>query len=212
MKKLLLSFVLLVSIAGVSAQDLQKSVFGIHAGTTISNINMSAEGLTVGMTSKFGFQVGASYEALLSKRSPLYFETGVYFTQKGASMDAEGVTVKINLSQILVPVMLNYQVNLGQGVAFVPFAGLYYSVGVGGVQSVGDAAGTSYDEADSYGVSSGNNRSEVGLRVGAGINFDRVVLKVGYEHGFTSIIKKIDSSVEASAKSSAFTVTLGYRF
>ena len=214
MKKLLLSIILLASIGGVSAQELKKSTFGVHAGAIFSNISMKAEGVSVNMTSRVGFQAGVSYEALLSKKSPLYFETGLYFTQKGAKTNTTRVQIKINQSQIILPALINYQFNLGYGIAFVPFAGLYYSIGVGGesTMSMNNGVVNSGGQVDSYGTDSDLNRSELGMRIGAGFNFNKVALKVGYERGFTNIVTDTDDLMDASLKSSAITVSVGYRF
>ena len=209
MKRLLLLLLTLLCVTTLSAQMNPRRVIGIHAGVTLANLGINDGDVQVGIGPKAGFQLGTSFEFLISKRTATYFETGMYFTQKGAKMNEYGSSMQINQSQILIPAMITYYA--GRKKIFSVFGGFYYSIGVGGVSTL-SLPGTGSVDVDTYGRDSQFNKSEFGLRIGLGLDFGALCFRLGTEAGLTRVVDQSVFSEVGNLKSSAMTLTLGYKF
>ena len=223
--------VLLIAVFGymstVIAQDLQKNIFGVRAGLNVAMLSTSNTLLLTHPEPTLGFHAGVSYQRLLLPNNPLYLETGISFFRKDAVSESDNLTLRLNTSQLIVPVLVNYHLDLGADFAFVPALGLYYSYGLGGSKEVsGDSGDPVYDakfkasqEDDIiYGSKGEYNRSNLGLRVVVGFDWRRVNLSVGYDMDLTNSSKVTNTengvsiTDSASSKFSVFTVSLGYCF
>ena len=67
----------------------------------------------------------------LSRQLPFYLRTGVSFINKGYEVNGFDDS-RTTMNYIQIPVGIDYTVALGKHFAFIPFAGLYYAVGIGG--------------------------------------------------------------------------------
>ncbi|MFQ8827820.1 MAG: hypothetical protein ACLR76_10930 [Alistipes sp.] len=72
---------------------------------------------------------------------------------------------------------------LGQALAIVPGAGLYYAVGVGGKRKIGREA------VSVFGSQGGFSRHDMGFSCGVDLAFSRFSLGVAYEAGLIDIDK-----------------------
>lgn len=194
MKKLLCALLLLSSVATLSAQE--KNIFGVRAGLNIASLTVPDGAST---NSKAGFQVGFSYERNLVDALPLYLETGLYFTGKGGKAGG----AKLNLGYLQVPVLVNYHWSVSDNATIQPFAGLYYAFGIHGK---GKAGG---EKADLFGDEGGMRRSDLGVRLGAGVNFlKRYYAGLGYDIGVLNTIKED----LATMRTGTFFIQVGYKF
>ena len=183
------------AVSTLSAQE--KNIFGVRAGLNIASLTIPDGAST---NSKAGFQIGVSYERNLAEALPLYLETGLYYTGKGGKAGE----AKLNLGYLQIPVLVNYHWNVAGDVSIQPFAGLYYAFGIHGK---GKAGG---EKADLFGDEGGMSRSDVGLRIGAGVNFlKHYYAGLGYDLGFLNTIKESDA---ATMRTGTFFIQVGYRF
>lgn len=208
MKKLLIIAIALM--ASVTFSNAQVSNhFGVRAGVNFSKLSTKIDGKSNTSDNKTGFNVGVVDQINFSKSVPLFIETGLMCNLKGGKETATattGVKGKFNVNEyyLQVPALLGYNLELNDGFAIQPFAGLYYGLGVGGKSKV-TIAGAS-DETDTF---SDDNlkRSDFGFRVGAGVVYSNFYLGAGFERSLINIARD-----DVKAKNQTFTISLGYNF
>lgn len=170
--------------------------FGIRGGLNIATVT--------NLNSKAGFNLGGSYEIMLTRRFPLYFETGLYLQYKGGKETIDGYTNEVNLWYLEIPALLSYHVQIGRSWTVQPYFGLYYALGVGGKYKT---LGESTDVFGNY-----FNRSDFGIRVGAGATWRQLYFGVGYDAGLINISKDKVKPQLGSVKTGSFYITIGYNF
>lgn len=170
--------------------------FGIRGGLNIATVT--------NLNSKAGFNLGGSYEIMLTRRFPLYFETGLYLQYKGGKETIDGYTNEVNLWYLEIPALLSYHVQIGRTWTVQPYFGLYYALGVGGKYKT---LGESTDVFGNY-----FNRSDFGIRVGAGATWKQLYFGVGYDAGLINISKDKVKPQLGSVKTGSFYITVGYNF
>lgn len=107
-------------------------------------------------------------------------------------------------SYLQIPVLVNYHFNIKDIVTIQPFAGLYYGLGIGGKVKVGDEKG------DIFGDEGGLKRSDLGVRLGAGVVWKRIYFGLGYDIGCLNLVKESDG--EGTMRNNCFTISVGYNF
>ena len=175
MKKNFLITALLLLISGsVSAQTPEKNIFTIRGGVNLSDFSTDY----TPTDTKVGFRVGATYERVLSRKLPLYLETGLICTQTGCrDFDHD----KINGYSLQIPVMINYKFRLSEQFALYPSVGLYYAVGMGGHIKNG------FRETLTYGDDGNLSRSDFGCKFAATLVWRRFLVTAGYEVGLNQL-------------------------
>lgn len=108
MKKILLC--LLALAAGLTAFGQNESSFGVRAGLNVANLHLSAGGLSASLDSRASYHVGFAYQQPVLRVLPLYFETGLYLSGRGASVTAGdldlGVEGKAKFNMLYLQVRL----------------------------------------------------------------------------------------------------------
>lgn len=235
MKRLLSFFVLTVlvgSMCSVSAQDYKKNIFGIRVGMNVANANMKISAMDLikmdlDTKSRVSYNVGLSYERLLLSNSPLYLETGLYYTDKGFKGIDTLEDIKCSTGYLQLPLMVNYKFNILNLVTIAPSAGIYYSLGVADM--------VKFDGLSESNVVFGEDgifkRSDFGYRLGVSVSLWNFVLGFSYEGGFINTFKSdnldmgfddaeyydydyddFDIGIDAKAHTSNFVISLGYNF
>ncbi len=203
------------AVSAASAQDYQKNIFGIRAGLNISSLADDEWGDTYpDRPAKFGWNAGFAYQLMLGQTVPLYFETGLYLSNKGGkwagSQTVENTvtteSVMLGMTYLQIPAKLNYHIDLDT-FSLEPFLGFHYAVGLWGrsVDMLDDQKTVQkklYDTGDF-------KRSDVGMSLGLGVAWSHVYASVGWECGFLNI-SKLDG-VKAR-NTSNFMITVGYNF
>ena len=109
-------------------------------------------------------------------------ETGVYLQTKGGAKTYDGVTTKLNLWYLELPILCNYHIHCKQ-IEFIPFIGFYYGYCMKG------------ELRDKYGSVSWLGkyekkrlvRSDWGARLGGGISWRHIYFAIGYDWGLSNI-------------------------
>lgn len=212
MKKTILILTLLLAGAHVaSAQKHEKNIFSVRGGMNVSSLTASLEGISSSSDSRIGYYIGISDEILLSDRLPFYFETGLHFSSRGG----EGGGDTMNPMYIQIPVLLNYHFDIRNAVTIQPFAGIYYGVGIAG------KAKSEGVKADLFGDDGILKRSDLGVRLGAGVTWKRMYLGLSYDIGCLNQLKsdigalvgeEIGSAETAKIRNNCFTISIGYNF
>ena len=193
MKKVLLIVAAILLASAVSAQNYEKNILGVRAGLNLSSYSISAGGASISTDSRASFHVAVTDQILLSSKLPFYLETGLAFSSRGGKVDG----VSFRPSYLQIPVLVNYHFNIKDIVTIQPFAGLYYGFGIGGKVKVGGDEG-------------GLKRSDLGVRLGAGVVWKRIYFGLGYDIGCLNLIKESDG--EGTMRNNCFTISVGYNF
>ena len=116
-------------------------VLGVRAGLNVTNIDFSAGSASVSLDSRASFNAGFVYQQPLMRMLPLYLETGLYVTGRGASINAADFDlgfdeelsgkVKFNMLYLQVPVAVSWHFNI-KSVSIQPLAGVFYGLGIHG--------------------------------------------------------------------------------
>ncbi|MDR2650952.1 MAG: PorT family protein [Prevotellaceae bacterium] len=221
MKKIMLTVISLFAVyAMVSAQGFKKDIFGIRAGLNSSSIVESAESPIINNGSRISFHVGLSYQHLLIPTTPLYLETGLYFTEKGfkqsldwgyirviddPDIELDDSKINANAMYLQVPLLLNYHFAVANNITIQPFAGFYLAYGIGG--KIKDSGGEYKQSKNIFGDI---ERLDIGVKVGVGATFNKIYLGIGYEPGLINI-DDTDNNF-AAAKNTNWTFSIGYNF
>jgi hypothetical protein len=131
------------------------------------------------------------------------FQPEVLYVRKGARLALTGLfteSVTYNLSYIDIPLLARVQTSRGNG--FYLLVGP--SIGLNVTAEAEDEAGETEDVKD------GINTSDMGLVIGAGVDFAHLVLEGRYTQGLSNILK--DALDEAPVKNRAVSLLFGIRF
>ena len=79
--------------------DSKPFYVGFRIGPSFTTVNSDNEFLD-GSSSKTGLNVGFAAGFALSNQIPLYFESGVYYTEKGGKNSRDGFDIKYNLNYL----------------------------------------------------------------------------------------------------------------
>ena len=207
MKKILCFLVVAMFAITASAQI----TWNAKAGFGISSCILSDGG--EGSKPHFVGKIGVGMEYPFSANFSLM--PSAEFAYKGAKFSYNesdkgiGYSSKetIDIFYFQIPVLAAYRFNLTDRLNLVAKAGPYFAFGLGGSVNFSDSE--SYKaKAGVFSDEIGGKRFEVGLDFGVDLEFRRFVVGAEYEFGLTPLVKEEG----ASAKNSAFYVTVGYKF
>ena len=126
---------------------------------------------------KAGLNLGGVVGLRVSHSSPVFLESGFYYTQRGGKDD----DVKMNIKYLEIPIVIKYGIKATDDIALLPFAGPYFSYGIGG-RVKGDFEGEKLDFSSFDMV----NHGDMGLKVGCGAEYDMLYLEAGYQFGIAN--------------------------
>lgn len=176
--------------------------YGFRIGAAFTSLHSDLDELDADGT-KTGLNLGAVLGFALSDYSPIYLETGLYYTEKGGRLGSGDTRKVYNLDYILLPVTAKYVIDTGNDFTIQPLAGGYIAVGIAG--QIKD-----YSIRKSFNSFSGSTfqRFDAGLRLGCGISYELVYAELTYDLGLTNIA----SDSFDKANTSAFMLTAGVNF
>lgn len=219
MKKILVS--VLLAIAAVMPSFAQYSggsratldffedrYIGVRVGPSFSNI-LGKD--TDDASTRVGLNIGAVVGFPLSDTTPLFFESGLMYTEKGYTFTKGGADIKGSLCYLELPVVFKYAYEINEKFALQPFFGGYFSYGLGGKtkdfnskesdDSFGHAIKFS-DELPSF------RRFDAGFKFGVGAQYDLFYMELGYDLGLANIGHDEYNSI----RNGALTINFGVNF
>ncbi|MBR1547875.1 MAG: PorT family protein [Prevotella sp.] len=183
--------------------------YGLRLGLNIASL--SSDNVDFDMNSRSGLAFGAIYGFQLANSTPLWLETGLFYSEKGGKTSWEfddGTqarkqmqTVKTRLSYLQLPIVMKYSFDVMDDLYIQPFVGGYFSLGVGGKTK-------EYGLRESYSSFDVMNRFDGGLRLGCGVEYQMVYGELGFDFGITNISKSDFDSV----RNRCFFVNIGVNF
>lgn len=166
MKNLRTVLVLCLLTLGVVAANAQIN-WGVKAGLNVSSL----EGKNSDYADyKAGFNAGVFGQYMITDAFGL--ESGLFYSMKGYKTDivplADGSSKTYNASYLQLPIQAIYKFEVGQNLYLYPAAGIYLAYGLGGTDKYFDSA----------------KEFDLGLDVGVNLQFEKIIIGVGYERGF----------------------------
>ena len=176
--------------------------YGLRLGASFSTVRSDDQYLDGGST-KVGLNVGAVAGFQLGYRSPVYFETGLSYIEKGGKGYYDGRKFSYSLDYLELPMTLKYKIDVDRSFSVQPFVGGYMSLGVAGkIKDFGQRhAYSSFDDE-------GFKRFDGGIRVGCGVQYDFLYAEMGYDFGLANI----SHDYFDTAHTGTFFTTLGVNF
>lgn len=230
MKKLSLIAIFIFKIVILNAQS--PFVFGLKTGLNISDFSKheyanNKLGYNIGMTVEYklpnNFYLFSGLELTTkgAKYNELFYENNYGSSAYGYGDGAIEyiryfkIKSKMNAVYFQIPVSFGYKVEIATNIKVIFRVGPYISYGIGGkykidcsyVDSKGnflESAKESNYDADFF--NKGTQKSDMGINIGTGIEFKKISMEFGCEHGVTKIWKAIGS------KNRNIYINMGYKF
>lgn len=169
------------------------SYVGLRIGPTFSTVTSDDYAMKAS-SARTGLNVGLATGVAMSRYTPIYFESGFYYTQKGGKSSGADA-YSFNLDYLEVPLTVKYVIMTAPQVSIQPYLGGYLAYGVNG--KIKD-----YDYNKVYSAFGGNGdfqRFDGGLKVGCGLNYDVLYAEIAYEYGLSDISRNDLSSTHNSS-------------
>jgi len=156
--------------------------YGLRIGAAFATVNSDDRYLDGG-SMKTGLDVGAVVGFQVAYRSPVYFETGLSYIEKGGKGHYEGTKFSYSLDYLQVPLVMKYMIDVDRMFSVQPYVGGYLALGVAGkIKDFGHRqAYSSFNEKE------GIQRFDGGIRIGCGVQYDFVYAELGYDFGLSNI-------------------------
>lgn len=190
MKKLFCLICMGLFIATASAQITWNAKGGLGFAKCIGDYETNG---------KFVAKAGVGIEKAFSPNWSLM--PSLEFAWKGYDADDEGYSETADMFFLQIPVLAAYRLNLNDSWNLVLKAGPYIACGL-----FGNISASYGSESESDDIFDHAERLDVGLDFGVDFEYHRYVIGAEYEFGLTSLSK------EGDIKTSAFYVTVGYKF
>jgi hypothetical protein len=155
--------------------------YGLRLGVGFATVNSDDSRLDGG-SMKAGLNAGVVAGFQLGHYSPIYFETGLSYVEKGGEGHYEGSKFTYGLNYLEMPLLIKGFVDITPNFSVQPFAGGYVAVGVSGkIKDFGHRQ--AYSSFDSEGF----NRFDGGIKAGCGVQYEFLYGEIGYDFGLANI-------------------------
>jgi hypothetical protein len=195
--RLLLALILLGAPSAAAAQGL---TYGLKAGINFATIDADGD-------EDAGYRLGlaAGGFVALPLGSRLTIQPEGLFSQKGSKSDLEGVSVKLQLDYVEIPILVKYALSGEPDRSFFVYGGpsIAFKIRSRATATFGDVT---VDTEEDENIKD----SDFGLVFGGGRNFGRLSLDGRYNLGLSNIDS--DESGEQKVRTRAITVLVGVRF
>ena len=185
--------------------DKENLYYGVRIGMT--GATLSGDAVEVkDLGSKVGLTLAGIIGLHISKTAPVFLESGLYYTERGAKKDK----FSISYNNLEIPVLVKYGIKATDEIALLPFIGPVFSYAISGKYKYSDG-GTSVEVGafDEKKWPNGNalKRANMGFKLGCGAEYNNLYLEAGYQFGITDISKGDDG-----IHSNALFVNFGVNF
>jgi hypothetical protein len=210
MKKILVAIVAVLFAAPSFAQyssggfTLSESTvyYGARVGLNVSTLTGDE---TSDAKAKAGMNLCGVIGLRVSDATPIFLESGLYFTMCGAKGKGKE---KVDLNYLEIPVLFKYGIQATDDIAVLPYLGPTFRFGVGGSMKQDDGTGTGNTVTRTSFKSERYSRPDVGMKIGCGVEYTKLYLEMGYQFGITNIYDNDD----ISQHNGAFFVNFGVNF
>lgn len=217
-KKLKLSLVVAM-LAMVSLVSAQSAALHLKGGLNMSNFygsNLSGKDV------KPGYHAGVALD--LEFTDNISLQTGLYFTGKGAEYTStlpliNDIEYEVTANYIQLPIHLAYKMDVTPGTRLFFHAGPYMAYGISGKRNIisnftndlkpyfGD------QEIDTFDKRYGYKRFDMGVGLGVGAEFGRILIDLGWDMGLMQAARNIEKlpMYKPNMKNHSAYLSIGYR-
>lgn len=195
--------------------DYDRSLYyGVRLGINAPQLFFKHMG-SVERSSKAGLGVGLVIGRQLGQGVPLFFESGLLYSEKNIKAEAtrEEQPITSSLRYLEMPILFKYKVGTGfDDLSVQPFFGGFIACGVGGKMKFHDERVKVNTFSDSR-----FKRFDAGLRLGCGMAFQNFYFEFSYDIGLCNIAGKdcvlYDyDDFDSSIRTGCFSATIGVDF
>ncbi|MBQ1972848.1 MAG: PorT family protein [Paraprevotella sp.] len=164
----------------------RNSYVGIRLGLNVSSlVYMGMHGVPT--DPMCGMNIGMVYGVEITNSMPLFFETGLFYSEKGAKINSTWDEQEIShrMKYLQIPFVIKYRTDLGlDDVAITPFAGGYFAFGIAGRTKY-------YQEKRSESTFRHNlfTNPDLGFRLGCGASYRNLYLELSYDIGMVNVAR-----------------------
>ena len=174
--------------------------YGVRLGLNVATLTGDVNDLGT----QAGLNFGGTLGLRLSETTPIFLESGLYYTGCGASKDKTSV----GLNYLELPLLIKYGVQLTDEIAILPFIGPTFRYGLFGGKWKVEGVGSE----DSFGTDK-FKRADMGIKLGCGGEYNHLYLELGYQFGITNIADwKVNATDDAAVHNGAFFINMGVNF
>lgn len=182
--------------------DKSNLYFGGRIGFTVPTITGDIPVIDP-LGTKVGLNIGAVIGLRVSQTAPVFVESGLFYTERGAKKNK----VSVGYNSLEIPLLVKYGFQVSDEIAVLPFFGPAFGFGIAG----------KFKDENGYKVSSfdddepiwpGLKRFNMGLRLGCGAEYNNIYAEIAYQLGVTNI----SDDDNFSAHSSGLLVNFGVNF
>ncbi len=209
MKKILVAIMAVLFAAPSFAQyssggfSLSESslYYGIRLGMNVATLTGD---VVDDLGSKVGLNFGGTVGLRLSDSTPLFLESGLYYTGCGAKKKKNSVS----MNYLELPLLIKYGIQATDDIAVLPFIGPTFRYGLFGGKTKISGVG----KYDTFGDGK-YKRADMGIKVGCGAEYNKLYVELGYQFGITNIADwEIENHDDASVHNGALFINLGVNF
>jgi len=200
---LLIGLVLTLGVSSAAAQTSPS--FGVKAGVNFANLDFDADDVNLSFDRRTALVAGGF--VLWPVRDTFGLQVEGLFTQKGAKIEDDGIEGSIKLDFFEVPVLARFSVPSSTRTSFHLFAGPSF-----GFRLRARSEAESEGESEDLDISDDVAGFDLGLVVGAGVEFGRIIVDGRYTHGLTNLNTSPDDQDDVKIKSRVFSIMAGFRW
>ena len=187
--------------SGGFSLDEENLYWGVRFGITSANL-----GGDLDFGSKTGMTLGGVIGLRASDSTPVFIESGLYYTERGAKKGK----LRVGYNNLEIPLVVKYGIKATDDIAVLPFFGPYFSYAFSGKTKIQDKDGNSIISVGTFDEKKWNGlkRANMGFKLGCGAEYNKLYFELGYQFGITNV-SKFD---EVTAHSNALFANFGVNF
>jgi hypothetical protein len=200
--------ILLTTFSALAIMSFSQN-FGVKAGLNLANmLYKNDEGtLSDDFKVKPGFHIGGIADIPLIEN--ISVETGILLSSKGFRYDKNGVKFSDNLIYLDIPVTAKYSYVLNKIKLFAN-AGPNFGLGLSGKYKTEIEGDEDRDVKWGSGEENDLKRFDLGLLIGAGVQYDSYTVGLNYNLGLSNIAANTEGGTKI--KNRIFGLSVGYMF
>lgn len=181
--------------------DKNNVYYGARMGLALGQLSGDSEPYD-GM--KAGFTLAGIVGLRVSQTSPVFLESGLYYTQRGG----KNGSYKAELNCLEIPLLIKYGIQATDDIAILPFIGPYFAYGIAG-ETEYDGVNEKTGAREKYKERTYKhflNHNDMGFKVGCGAEYNMLYLEVAYQFGIVNIADNDNFNIHANQLSINFGV------
>lgn len=182
--------------SGGFSLDENSVYYGIRLGINFAGIGGD---FNDDLGTKVGMNLGGVIGLRLSQSTPVFLESGIYYTERGAKDGKD----KASLTYLELPVLIKYGIQAGSDFVVLPYIGPYFSYGIAGKTKIKEA---NINESSYEFFKHG----DMGFKLGCGAEYNNLYAELGYQFGVANILE--DNEADGEARNHAFYINVGVNF